>query len=235
MLLISRTIPPKRIEFKKDDLEIVLRPYEADDAEKFQKVLAATLPDLYKFMLWPVQEWNYADCLQWAIKTHAEYFMGTIFEWGCFDVKTGDLLGSVGIMPANAFNPDNWEVGYWVATPHKNKGLGTLITQIASAASFLCLKVTRLQVGSMKENPASRKVIDKCGFKYEGTFRRFFAPPPKERILKGAICSETDLYYSLLPEELFGLHWYPSIEKNTRILSLNGLWTSFAELAAFQC
>ena len=231
MSLISRTIPPKRIEYKKDGLEFVLRPFEPDDASRFQTALNTTLPDLYKFMLWPVQEWNFAECLQWVVKTHAEYFMGTIFEWGCFDLKTGELLGSVGIMPANPVNPDNWEIGYWVTASHKNKGLGTLITQIASAASFLCLKVTRLQVGSMKENLASIRVIEKCGFQYEGTLRNFFPPPPKERIQKGAISSDVDFLYSMLLEELIRLPWYSTIEQSARILPLYGSWTTFTIFA----
>ena len=232
MPLINRSIPPKWIEYINEGVEIVLRPFEPDDAENFQKTLQVTLPQLYKVMLWPVQEWNFQECLQWVVKTHGEYFMGTIFEWGCFDLNTGELLGSVGIMPANPVNPDNWEIGYWIATPHTNKGLGTLITQIASAASFLCLKVSRLQVGSMKENPASIKVIEKCGFQYEGMLRKFYPPPPKERIAKGALCCDTDFLYSMLPEELPDLTWYPSIVQSTRILPLHGPWTSFAELSA---
>lgn len=222
--LISRSIPPKRIEYMQGNLQLVLRPFDPEDAEKFKKALDSTLPDLYKFMLWPVQEWNFQQCLQWAVKTHAEYFMGTIFEWGCFDAKTGDLLGSVGIMPANPVNPDNWEIGYWITTPYKNRGLGTLITQIITAVSFLCLKIKRLQVGCVKENPASMRVIEKCGFQYEGTLRHFFPPPPEARIKKGAIQSNTDLLYSLLPEELTKLDWYPSIEKSTRVLPLHGSW-----------
>ena len=174
MTPFSRTIPPKEIEYKNESVEFTLRPFAPDDAEKFQEALNVTLPELYKFMLWPVQEWNFHECLQWVVKTHAEYFLGSVFEWGCFDLKTGKLLGSVGIMPVNSFNPDNWEIGYWVATPHKNKGLGTLITQIAAATSFLCLNVKRLQVGCMQENPASKRVIEKCGFQYEGTLRRFY-------------------------------------------------------------
>lgn len=233
-LLISRSLPPQRIECRRGDLQLVLRPFQPDDAERFQKALKVTLPQLYQCMLWPVREWNFPDCLEWVVKTHAEYFMGTVFEWGCFDLKTEELLGSVGIMPANPVNPDNWEIGYWINTSHKNKGLGTLITQIITAVSFLCLKVKRLQVGSMKENLASIRVIEKCGFQYEGTLRSFFPPPPKERIEKGAIESNTDLLYSLLPQELAGLDWYPSVEKATRILPLHGSWITFADIIKWE-
>lgn len=60
--------------------------------------------------------------------------------------------------------------------------------------------------------------------------RRLFPPPSEERIKKGAIVADEDLYHSLLPEELFELSWYPAVEKATRILPLHGPWTTFTEL-----
>ncbi len=220
--MISRSIPPKSVHYKQGEWDLVLRPFDPEDAEKFQQALAVTLPDLYRYMLWPVQEWNFQDCLESMVKMHGEYFMGTVFEWGCFDVRTGALLGSVGIMHTNPSNPDNWEIGYWVTSTHTKRGLGTLITQIISAVSILCLGVKRLQVGCIKENPASRRVIEKCGFKYEGTLRRLFPSPPEERIKMGAIAADEDLLYSMLPEELCELDWYLSIAKATHILPFHG-------------
>ncbi len=228
--LLSRRFPPKRIEYKHGDTQLSLRPFEADDAENFQQVLKDSLPWLYKFMLWPVKEWNFEECLLEVVQQHAAYFLGTVFEWGCFDLRTGELLGSVGIMPATPFNPDCWEIGYWISPRHMNKGLATLATQIITMVSFQCLQVKRLQVGSASENPASIRVIEKCGFHYEGKLRGFFPPPSEDKVKKGAVNCKTDFLYALLPEDCQKLPWYDSVEKSTSILPLYGQWLSCSQL-----
>jgi RimJ/RimL family protein N-acetyltransferase len=226
---ISRLLPPKAIEYRNGERQLVLRPFDVEDADRLQKAVQVTLRELYKYMDWRVKKWDFEDCLQWVIKTRAEYFLGSIYEWGCFDSKTGDLLGCVGIMPANPVNPDSWELGYWVTTSHTGKGLGTLMAQIATATSFVCFQLKRLQIGHMKENPASQRVIEKVGFHFEGTLRSYYPDPPMDRIQQGAITSKTELLYSLLPEELPGLEWYPSIVKCTRVIPLFGPACSLAK------
>lgn len=228
--LLSRCFPPKRIEYKQGDVQLIFRPFEVGDVENFQQVLRDSLPWLYKFMLWPVKEWNLEECLTWILQEHAAYFLGTEFEWGCFDLSTGELLGSIGIMPATPFNPDCWELGYWISPRHMNKGLATLSAKIITLVSFHCLEVKRLQVGSATANPASVKVIEKCGFLYEGKLRGFFPPPSPEKIKKGGVDCNTDVLYALLPDDCQKLPWYDAIEASTSILPLHGQWVSCIQL-----
>lgn len=229
--LISRRFPPKRIEYKQGGTQLVFRPYEVEDVENFHQVLNDSLPWLYKFMLWPVKEWDLEDCLLWVVQQHAAYYLGTELEWGCFDLVTGELLGSIGIMPATPFNPDCWEIGYWIAPRHMNKGLATLATQIITLVSFQCLQVKRLQIGSATENPASVRVIEKCGFQFEGKLRGFFPPPSEEKVKKGGVHCTTDFIYALLPEDCQKLPWADSLEKSISILPLHGNWLSCSQLA----
>ncbi len=230
MPLISRSLPPKKIEYKKGEMQLLFRPFEADDARKFQDVLKDTLPALYKYMLWPEQDWNFEECLRWTIQRHGEYFLGIEFEWGCFNLLTGELLGAVGIMPAFSFNPDCYEIGYWISQKHTNKGLATLCTQVITLASFKCLGVKRLQVGSASANQASIRVIEKCGFKYEGELRGLFPPPSEEKIKRGTLYCETDYLYALLYNDCEKLNWYEDVQKSSSIFSLDGENVLFSEL-----
>ena len=209
--IISRRYPPKRIEYTTKNL--CLRPFEASDAEQFKHVLKDTLPHLYKYMLWPELQWDIEDCLNWVIKRHTEYFTGMEFEWGIFDLKSGELLGSIGIMPGTPFNPDCYEVGYWTASTKMNKGLATIATQIVSVIAFECLDIKRLQVSSIKENQASIRVIEKCGFHFEGELREFFPAPSEEKIKMGAVHATRDYLYSLLPSDCKELPWYDSLKR----------------------
>jgi RimJ/RimL family protein N-acetyltransferase len=218
--LISRYLPPLAVEYQDNKYHLLLRPFQADDLEQFVPALLKTLPSLYKYTPWPLKRWDEKDCLLWLTERHGEYFLGKVFEWGCFDKNTGEFLLSIGIMPAPSWNPDCWELGYWTVSDHTGRGLATLASQIVIALAFECLQIQRLQVGCMKENKASKRVIEKAGFLFEGELRGEHAPPTKERLALGAIAAKTDLLYALLPGDRSQLTWYQSLINSTYISSL---------------
>ncbi len=218
---VSRALPPKAIEYHQGKMDLVFRPFEAYDAPKCQKVLKDTIPYLYNYMLWPNQKWDLKDCLHWVVERHAVYYAGSEFEWGMFDARNDELLGVVGIMPCTPWNPDCFEIAYWTALKHMKKGLATVATQVATAVAFECLGVTRMQAGCLKENLASRRVIEKCGFVYEGELRAFYPPPTKQQLQKVPIVAR-DLLYALLPSDCQDLPWYASTLKAVSIVPLCG-------------
>ena len=199
-----------------------MRPFEAEDATNFEIGVQASLPSLYRFMRWPDQDWTFSECLHWVVKRHAEYFSEVELEWGCFDLDTKEFLGSIGVMRCTPFNADCFELGFWISDKHVNKGLATTCSQILSLVCFDCLSIKRLQVGHAKGNDASKKVIEKCGFIHEGTFRGFSPPPSEERIQKGAVVSDTDYIYALLPEDCKKLPWHGAVSQATLIYPYHG-------------
>lgn len=217
---ISRALPPAQIEYNDGHIHIFLRPYSYYDLSIFKSALSETLPYLYKYTPWPLKKWDEKDCLEWLVNAHGEYFLGKVFEWGCFN-QADELLLSIGILPAPSWNPDCWELGYWTVTQHTNKGLATLASKIVIALSFECLNIKRLQVGCMKENQSSIRVIEKSGFKFEGELRGCFQPPSPERLALGAIPAQSDFLYALLPEDCIALDWYPKVLENTKIYAVN--------------
>lgn len=226
---ISRALPPAQIEYKHDRVHIILRPYSYLDINIFQSALSQTLPYLYKFTPWPLKTWDQKDCLEWLINAHGEYFLGKVFEWGCFN-QEGELLLSIGILPAPSWNPDCWELGYWTVTQYMNKGLATLASKIVIALSFECFDIKRLQVGCMKENQSSIRVIEKSGFKFEGELRGCFQSPSPERLAIGAIPAKSDFLYALLPEDRIELDWYSKILENTKIYAVNQTMVKLDEI-----
>jgi ribosomal-protein-serine acetyltransferase len=219
---LSRALPPKRIEYRDGNTQIVLRPFDAGDAEQFEQAMQASLPSLYRFMRWPDQEWNFSECLHWVIKRHAEYFSEVEFEWGCFDLNTGQLLGSLGMMRCTPFNPDCFEMGFWISDTHQNKGIATLAAKILTLVAFDCLQIKRLQVGHAQGNDASKRVLEKCGFLYEGTLRGFAPTPSEERIKKGAIVANKDHLYALLPDDIKKFTWPNLIRQHLSITPYYG-------------
>jgi len=84
------------------------------------------------------------------------------------------------------------EIGYSLIPDERGKGYGTEALQIMVDYLFLSKDATRVQVQTDLRNVASQKVIEKVGFKKEGTLRKNF-------FMRGEL---RDCYiYSILREE----------------------------------
>jgi len=76
-----------------------------------------------------------------------------------------DPIGMVGIDWSNKDAP---ELGYWLGAAHWGRGFGT---EAARAAIDFCFEETDaelLHAGARVANPASRNILEKCGFQWNG-------------------------------------------------------------------
>ena len=60
-------------------------------------------------------------------------------------------------------------LGYWVGKPHWGKGLATEAAHGLIDAVFSYTVIEDLHVSAHVANPASRRVIEKCGFQFAGS------------------------------------------------------------------
>jgi|SRR5579862_7516878 RimJ/RimL family protein N-acetyltransferase len=75
------------------------------------------------------------------------------------------VIGACGIM----FHYDDMpELGYWLGVPYWNKGYATEALHALIDYAFTDLNHESLQAGSRVTNPASRRVLEKCGFQWTG-------------------------------------------------------------------
>jgi ribosomal-protein-alanine N-acetyltransferase len=59
-------------------------------------------------------------------------------------------------------------IGYWLAEEYSNNGFMTEALKAIIHYSNKTLNVTRLEAATLPNNVASRRVLEKCEFKYEG-------------------------------------------------------------------
>ncbi len=64
------------------------------------------------------------------------------------------------------------EIGYAIVPKERNKGYGTEAIQILVDYLFLTREIARIQAVLNKEDVASRRVLEKAGFKREGLLRK---------------------------------------------------------------
>jgi RimJ/RimL family protein N-acetyltransferase len=73
-------------------------------------------------------------------------------------------IGMCGLMRL----PDAPEIGYWLGAPFWGKGFATEAVRALIDHAFHDLGHTALDAGARVNNPASRRVLEKCGFQWTG-------------------------------------------------------------------
>ncbi|MGA8388528.1 MAG: GNAT family N-acetyltransferase [Pseudolabrys sp.] len=80
-------------------------------------------------------------------------------------LRDGTIIGACGLM----FHYDDTpEIGYWLGVPYWNKGYATEALHALIDYSFTDLTHDAVQAGARVTNPASRRVLEKCGFQWTG-------------------------------------------------------------------
>lgn len=77
---------------------------------------------------------------------------------------TGSFIGCAGLNPTER----GVELGYWVGEPYWRRGFATEAAHALVDLAFKATGVNVLHVSTRVINPASRRVIHKCGFQYAG-------------------------------------------------------------------
>jgi len=80
--------------------------------------------------------------------------------------RPNSLIGMVGI----GADPDTGKpsLGYWLGTPYWGKGYATEAARALIDAFFAYGEADELTASARVINPASRRVLEKCGFAYQG-------------------------------------------------------------------
>jgi RimJ/RimL family protein N-acetyltransferase len=207
-LPVSREDPAGRIVYRDGRRALVLRPTLVTDADAIAAAVAASLPELRPFMPWAHRDNSPRAQLERLKKAEADYRAGRELQMALADEATGELLTFVGLHPRIALNPSGFEVGYWTPTPHANRGFATLATRIAIVYAIELLDCARVQIMHDEANPSSRRVVEKCGFRFEGTMRNAIAAPSADLVASGYRATSLTRLYGLVPEDRASLDWY---------------------------
>ena len=84
--------------------------------------------------------------------------------------------GPVGMVGIDRSTPDNAELGYWLGVEHWGQGFGTEAARAVIDFFFEESDTEHLIAGARVANPASRNILEKCGFQWSGVeLHRFLA------------------------------------------------------------
>ena len=80
-------------------------------------------------------------------------------------LRDDTIIGACGMVTTAEPMP---ELGYWLGVEHWGKGYATEALHAVVDYAFTDLGHTALQAGARVTNPASRRVLEKCGFQWTG-------------------------------------------------------------------
>jgi ribosomal-protein-alanine N-acetyltransferase len=97
---------------------------------------------------------------------------GRAVHWA---IRTDEaLIGGCGLEGFQAGKSHRGEVGYWLAKPFWGRGIMTAVVQRACRHAFEELGLVKITAHVFAYNPASARVLEKCGFQEEGFLRKHF-------------------------------------------------------------
>lgn len=146
---------------------LILRRMRMSDAADVYRY--AQDPEVARHVLWE------AHASIWESRSYIRYLLyqyknGDPGSWGIVLKGTKQVIGTIGYMSYSADN-SAVEVGYSLSREHWGKGLMTEALNTVIAETFQVLKLHRIEAMHFTDNPASGRVMEKCGMRHEGHLR----------------------------------------------------------------
>jgi RimJ/RimL family protein N-acetyltransferase/general stress protein 26 len=140
---------------------IILRPWRDSDAETLYKW--ASDPDVG-----PRAGWAPHKSVEESLEIIRTVFNDALHTWAIELKETGEAIGAMGYGPSCECDLPAREgeplIGYWVAKPYWNKGICTEALRLMLDHIRESTDIKSLISGHFIDNPASGRVMEKCGF-----------------------------------------------------------------------
>jgi [ribosomal protein S5]-alanine N-acetyltransferase len=155
------------LDLRIETARLLLRPLRAGDVDDIWPY--ASDPEFPKMMSWAahVDKEETRSFIRAAIEATANDLGVT---WGI--EHAGRVVGVIGLdeirWQMRAWRVDRAEVGYWLATERWSQGFVTEAAIAVMTFGFDTLGLHKLTIGCFAENTGSRRVIEKCGFRFIG-------------------------------------------------------------------
>jgi RimJ/RimL family protein N-acetyltransferase len=172
-------IPIEAPENRLSDGVILLAPFAPADAVTIMKWDAD--PDVQHWYDWPLTPpWNDPETYQ-ARLAHAErvareqlaaWDARKQFAFVIHAAESGEGLGWIDVQPRGQGRAN---IAYGVLREHTGNGVATRSVQLICRYAFDVLELSRLEICTIADNAASRRVAVKAGFQLEGLLRSYGA------------------------------------------------------------
>ena len=95
------------------------------------------------------------------------------YRWAVIEKASGECIGQIAYFLVDSKNHFA-EIEYCIGRAFQCRGYATEATKAVIAYGFSQMHLHKVQICTKTINQPSRRVIEKCGFTYEGTLRDYF-------------------------------------------------------------
>lgn len=113
---------------------------------------------------------SFTNRVNWSARLHAK---GVGIPFFIMRHEDGQLVGAITLDNIRRGPAQAGTVGYWIGAPYARQGYMREALQGLVGYSFRTLDLSRLEAACLPENAASRGVLEKSGFKYEGVAQSY--------------------------------------------------------------
>lgn len=168
---------------------LILRRFEHTDDEAMLKYWIADekIQSLYSEPVYTTKE----AVKELLDKYISSYEKDDYYRWAIIEKITGECIGQIAYFLVDSKNHFA-EIEYCIGSEFQCNGFATEATKAVIAYGFDKMNLHKVQICTKTINLPSKRVIEKCGFTYEGTLRDYF-------YLNGEYVGR--LYFSILREE----------------------------------
>ena len=146
---------------------LILRPFKMRDCQDVY--LYSSDCEVARYVLWDAHR-SLSDTRNYLRYMLRLYHDGQPCSWAIVLKETGKVIGSIGYMWLDSVN-DSAEVGYSISRTWWNHGLTTEALEYVLREGFTALRLNRIEAQHDLRNPASGRVMQKCGMTQEGILR----------------------------------------------------------------
>lgn len=150
---------------------LILRKFDFTDASDMLD-LWVSKPEIQHMYSEPT--YNTIDEVNELLKKYIQnYGNNDYYRWAIVDDESNRCIGQIAFYLVDAKNHFA-EIEYCIASDYQNKGLMTEAVRAIIGFGFEQIGLHKIQISTKEINTPSKRVIEKCGFTYEGTLRDYF-------------------------------------------------------------
>ena len=149
---------------------LILRRFTIEDAEAMYKNWASD-DEVTKFLTWPTH--GSADISRMVVTDWVNsYEKDNFYNWAIELKEIGEIIGNISSV-GGSDAVGRIHMGYCIGASWWGKGIVSEALECVMKFFFEEVEANRIDARHDVNNPASGKVMKKCGMTYEGTLRQY--------------------------------------------------------------
>ncbi len=150
---------------------LILQPWRDADAAELHAAVQESVAGVGRWLPWCRADYDLEHARAWTAHCRDAWQSGAHFAFAVRDAAGGELLGGCGL---NQLNPlhRSANLGYWVRSSRQGRGIATAAARLVARFGFAELGLIRIEIVTLPDNHASRRVAARLGARFEGMARQ---------------------------------------------------------------